>query len=116
MTQKDKAVTLPTFAELEEQIFALEGIRVVFRTTQASETIPRAIGPEGYPFERKASDAYEIEYLYDRIWRTLGRPAEMIEVTIIDGYGQAFPLRLAMRKRRQSLGKLRKTYQPRPVK
>ncbi len=72
-----------TFSGIENRIWELEGVRVVFHAPR--ELIPSANHGKGYNFTKRLGDGKRVDHLVSRIVSVVGRN---VEFTIVLGDGR----------------------------
>ncbi len=95
-----KALTIP---EIEEQIWKLEGIRVILR-------LPRQLAsthPGGYDWERASNHDACVAHIADRLKRVFG---QLVQFVIVRGDGKVIDVDVDAKRTSAALAPIRNSY------
>ncbi len=96
---------VPNISQIEDQIWALENIRVVIRQPHFLTTAPS--GGKGYVFKRALARNNCLAHLHSRVLRTFGREVEFV---VIKGDGSRLDVSPGNGRLSVPLSKIRDSY------
>lgn len=105
MALKKLKSVVPVVADIEEQIWALENIRVVIRLPEFLCVAPD--GGSGYAYERALAKDSCIAHLHARVMKTFGRDVSFV---VIKGDGTRLDVSPGNGRMSVALSKIRSSY------